>query len=447
MCNNVINKLEIYCYTEMRLALVGFLLIIFALLMVSYSAAGQQSTEKSVVVVNLNQEVDPGSAHMFHSALSSVTSKNVAAVIINMNTPGGILSDMQSMVSDIQRVQDVAHVPVYTYIQPDGWGASAGSYIAIASNLTYMGPGSFIGPSTPIVVGGTSIEQNHTQNAMEQYMVALAQRNHHNATAASIMVSKNKAYNYLDANQTGLVNGISNNLSSFIQLMGLQSYKQYQVNPSAYDQLLSLLSNSVVDGTIILLGTIAILVDLSHATVVLTVLGVTLIALGLIGLEIISADIVGVVLLIIGIFLVLLEFKTGHGLALMGGVTLGIVGAFLMSPDYIASNSYNPASPYNSTNIAIAIIVIIVAGFIAFYLKYIFSSMLRRVETGVEGMLGKTGVCKTDLSPKGWIAFEGQQWKAQMVGDNKALAGDKVVIKGSDGLMLLVDKVDESNKS
>lgn len=431
----------------MRLSVIGFTILVVALLAVSYSSSGQ-SPEKSVIVINLNEEIDPGSAHMFTSALKNVNPANVKAVIINMNTPGGLLSDMQTIVSDIQQVQNMS-IPVYTYIEPNGWGASAGSYVAIASNLTFMGPGSFIGPSTPIVVGGTSIEQSHVQNAMEQYMIALAERNGHNATAASIMVSANRAFDYVSATQIGLVNGISNNLTSFIKLMNLQpsSYRYYYINPSVYDQFLSMLSNSVVDGILILLGTVAILVDLSHSTVLLTAVGITLIALGFVGLEILSAELIGVVLLLFGVFLVLLEFKSGHGISLMGGIGIGLLGAFLMSPDYVASNSYNPASPFNTTNIIVAVVAIVITLFVAFYLKYIFSSMLRRVETGVEGMQGKFAVCKTDLKPKGWISFEGQQWKAQMVGEGTAAAGEKVIIKGSEGLMLLVDRANNIQKS
>lgn len=429
----------------MRLAVIGFTILIVALVAVSYTSSGQ--TSQSVVIINLNQEIDPGTAHMFNSSLKNVNPTDVKAVIINMNTPGGLLSDMQTMVDAIQHTQDRG-VPVYTYIEPNGWGASAGSYLAVASNLTYMGPGSFIGPSTPIVVGGTSVEQAHVQNAMQQFMVSLAIRNGHNATAASIMVQNNTAYSYVEANSNHLVNGISHNLTTFMNLMGLSHYRTYNINPSAYDQFLSLLSNSVVDGILMLLGTIAILVDLSHNTILLTVLGITLIALGLVGLEIISAELIGVVLLLFGIFLVLLEFKTGHGFALLGGVTVGVVGAFLMSPDYIASNTYNPSSPFNSTNIIVAVIVIAIAGFTAFYLRYIFAAMVRRVETGVEGMIGKEALCKSDLNPKGWISFEGQQWRAQMIGDQTASKGEKVIIKGSEGLMMLVDrlKTEEAKK-
>lgn len=423
----------------MKLAVIGFTILIVALLAVSYSSSGQAS-QKSVVIINLNEQIDPGSAHMFTSALKNVNPTDVKAVVIDMNTPGGLLSDMQTIVSAIQQVQDKG-VPVYTYIEPNGWGASAGSYLAVASNITYMGPGSFIGPSTPIVVGGTSVEQAHVQNAMEQYMTSLALRNNHNSTAAAIMVKDNTAYGYQQATAIGLVNGISHNLSTFMSTVNLSGFNTYNINPSSYDQFLSLLSNSVVDSILILFGTIAILVDLSHSTLLLSVAGITLIGLGFVGLEIISATLIGLVLLMIGVFLVLIEFKTGHGVALFSGIGVGLLGAFLMSPDYIASNSYNPSSPFNSTNIIIAVVIVIIAGFTAYYLRYIFSAMVRRVETGIEGMTGKVAICKSDLTPKGVVAYEGQHWRARMIDDQTAKLGDKVIIKGSEGLLLIVDKI------
>lgn len=413
------------------------LLIILLLFSLSSQASGP-AHNKSVVIINLKQEIDPGTSQMFASALEGVSSTNVRAIVINMNTPGGILSDMQKIVSDIQKVQSKG-VPVYTYIDPDGWGASAGSYIAIASNKIYMGPGSFIGPSTPFIVGGNAVEQNHVQNAMEKYMQALAIKNGHNSTAAVIMVKNNTAYSYSTALRIGLINGIASNLSDFISIVHLAGFTQFKVTPSIYDQFLSFLSNTIVDGILILLGVIAIIVDFSHATIVLSVSGVVLILLGFIGLEIVSASLIGLILLLIGVFLIILELKTAHGVALVSGVGVGLLGAFLMTPDYISSNTYNPASPLNTENIILILVSIGIALFVAYYLKYIFSSLIKRVQTGTEGMIGKEVTCKTELNPTGWVSYEGQQWKARVVGDKQAKSGDKMIIIGRDGLILLVD--------
>src|ERR1700751_3565564 len=104
-----------------------------------------------------------------------------------MNTPRGLLNDMTSII----RVIDLANqsgIPTYTYVPPDALAASAGSYIAMASNKILMGTGSEIGPSTPIVVGGSALEQNHTEDGMLSLMTSLAEKWGRNSTAAQNMV-------------------------------------------------------------------------------------------------------------------------------------------------------------------------------------------------------------------------------------------------------------------
>jgi membrane-bound serine protease (ClpP class) len=120
-------------------------------------------------------------------ALAMAKSSSAPAIVIQMNTPGGLLSDMTAIISTIQQANQ-SGIPTYTYVPPNALAASAGSYIAMASNKILMGPGSEIGPSTPIVVGGTPLEQNHTAGAMVSLMTSLAEKWGRNATAARAMV-------------------------------------------------------------------------------------------------------------------------------------------------------------------------------------------------------------------------------------------------------------------
>ena len=94
---------------------------------------------------------------------------------------------MISIISSIPSANQ-SGIPTYTFVVPNGLVASAGSYIAMATNRIYMATGSVIRPSTPIVVGGTYLEQNHTQAAMLNLLVSLAQKWGRNATAAYFMV-------------------------------------------------------------------------------------------------------------------------------------------------------------------------------------------------------------------------------------------------------------------
>ena len=155
--------------------------------------AQSETTGGVVLVVDFSVPVDPGSSAFMSRVVSTAQSQHAAAIIIEMNTPGGLLNDMVSIVGSITTANQ-SGIPTYTFIVPNGLGASAGSYIAMATNQILMAPGSEIGPSTPIVVGGTALEQNHTQAAMLDYMTSLAERWGRNTTAVYDMVQYDQAF-------------------------------------------------------------------------------------------------------------------------------------------------------------------------------------------------------------------------------------------------------------
>ena len=173
----------------------------------SAASARVLAAPASAIVVNFNVPVDAGSAdYVQHAAQLAIDDR--ADLILVMNTPGGLLANMIQIVGSIQTVQD-AGLAVYTYVPPVALAASAGSYIALATNATYMGSGSIIGPSTPYIVGGDPSEVQHVQNAMIAYISSLAQKNGYNVTAAANMAQNNAAYPASEAAAIGLVSGMA----------------------------------------------------------------------------------------------------------------------------------------------------------------------------------------------------------------------------------------------
>ncbi|MEM0155596.1 MAG: nodulation protein NfeD [Thermoplasmataceae archaeon] len=424
------------------MVLAFFVFFLLAILILPAHLASQpQVSSKNVMVINLDEEIDPGSGSMITNALSVSNTANTAAVIISMNTPGGILNNMIQMVDAINATE-ARGIPVYTYIVPDGMGASAGSYVAMASDKIYMGPGSFIGPSTPIVVGGTALEQNHTEAAMLSLMQSMATAHGRNATAAGIMVTYNYAYNYSSAFAVHLVDGQATNFTNFIDDLGLSSYPQTVVNPTVYDNFLSFLSNTYVDGILILIGVIAILLDLYHGTAILSVVGIAMIALGLIGAEIVGASLVGLIFLLLGGVLIILEFKTGHGIALISGVIVGMLGIFLLASPYLAANQYGYSpSPVNNASIIAALIIVFLSFVLAIYLRRLVVSLKSRRITGSESLIGTVGVVKDRMSPKGTVSIDGVMWRAESNGGEEIQKGEEVRIVRREGLKVFVERV------
>ena len=414
-------------------------LFILSFVAISFASSSSATTSQNVLVLNLHEEIDPGSSHFISSALAGVNKNNTVAVVIDMNTPGGILQNMLYIINAINATQSLG-VPVYTYVPSYGGAASAGSYIALASTAVYMGNSTVIGPSTPIVVGGTSLEQNHTENYFISYMGAIAQENHHNVTAAEIMVSHDTAYTGVQAISNGLVNGYASNLTTFLAKMNLSGYNVITQNPGYYDNFLSFLSNTTVDGLFILVGSIAILADIYHGTAVLTIVGIALIALGLLGAEIVSASLVGLILVMMGAIFIFLEAKTGHGVALISGVIVTLFGTFMLASPYFSSNPGYSPSPFGTGDIVAAVLIAVIAVVVGLLVRRIAISFRAKKFTGSESLIGKTAVVRKAINPMGTVSVEGIQWRARTEDGSLVDSNAKVTVVGREDLVLVVKK-------
>jgi membrane-bound serine protease (ClpP class) len=417
-----------------RCALFFFVALIFCLVPVA-AFRSTQETAGSVVILNFNVPVDPGSSSFVDNAVTYAINQNASAIIFQMNTPGGLLSDMLAIVNSITRANQ-SDIPSYTFVVPNGLAASAGSYIAMATNKIFMGSGSVIGPSTPIVVGGSELEQNHTQAAMLKLMVSLANKWGRNNETAHNMVQQDEAFTANEAFNLHLIEGLVNSLSDVINNLGLPGRQQVIFNESLYDQFISALSNPIVDGILILLGTLAIVLDVYHPTVLLTVIGVVAIVLGLIGAEVISASWLGFLILAVAATLIVLELKLGHGFAIMIGVALGAFGIF-----YLAQGlNYSPSPITNVTELELFLVVVlgIVAGL---YFRWVIGPIMQRSKlTGPEAIIGKFGEAVTDLNPAGEVRVGGIVWRARSIsGDIRK--GESVKVKSLENLVLIVEKV------
>jgi membrane-bound serine protease (ClpP class) len=390
------------------------------------------------VIVNFNVPVDPGSSGFVDNAVSyAIGPPRASAIIIEMNTPGGLLSDMLSIINSVTRANQ-SGIPTYTFVVPNGLAASAGSYIAMATNKIFMANGTEIGPSTPVVVGGTALEQNHTQAAMLNEMISLADEWGRNTTAATDMVQNDEAFTASQAIAYHIADGSATSLSEVITDLGLSGAQQVTLNESLYDQFLSAISNSTLDGILILLGIVLIVLDFFHPTIVLTVAGAIALVMGLIGAEVIGASFLGYLILAIAAVLIILEIKLGHGFAMMIGVALGAVGIY-----YLAQGlGYSPSPITDVTEIELAFVVIlgIVVGL---YLRWIIGPIRQRSRlTGPEALVGKIGKAVTDLKPDGEVRVAGVVWRATSIsGDIQK--GESVKVRSMQNLALTVEKVDQ----
>jgi membrane-bound serine protease (ClpP class) len=417
------------------LLFLGFIVLAVGGMSVLTAVSAQPAASgQTVIIADFNVPVDAGSAAFMSRVTATAQSQNATAIVIEMNTPGGSISDMLSIISSITTANQ-SGIPTYTFIVPNGLGASAGSYIAMATNQILMGPGSEIGPSTPIVVGGTPLEQNHTQAALLNYMISLAEKWGRNTTAIYDMVQYNQAFSANQAVTVHVADGTANSLSDALNELGLSGNPQVTLGEDIYEQIISVLSNATLDGILFLIGFIAIVLDIYHPTIVLSVLGVIAIVAGLVGAEIIGASLLGIVILVVAAALIVAELKLGHGFALIAGVVLGAFGIYYLS----LGLQYSPSPITGLTEAALGLLVAL-GVIIGLYIRWIIGPLRRRRHlTGGEAMIGQKGIAITDLKPKGEVRVMGEIWRAESLSGDIA-KGELVTVKELKGLVVMVEK-------
>jgi membrane-bound serine protease (ClpP class) len=406
----------------------------------SYTSSSASSSNK-VVVIQLYEEIDQGSASMMTRGIQYASAIDAQAIVIDMNTPGGLVSDMQTIIGTING----SKIPVYTFVGTGASAASAGSYIAMATDKIFMSnTDTVIGPSTPFVVGGSPSEQQHVQNFYTAYMVSLAMAHGRNTTAVTQMAGNNTAFTGAQAIQYHVADGYSGSLNQTLSLINASGDSIVTISENPSEQALTFLSaNSTLDGIFIIVGIIAIVLDFLHPTILLTIGGVVLIVLGLIGEEVIQGPngyqgiYLPITLYIIAAILVVFEIKTGHGFMLFAGVVVGAIGTILFAYQvpYVSPN------PYGGIEIIEIGLLVFVGALLALYARYIGSTIRKKPVTGEESLVGSKGTVYTEtLGPEGEITVNGVIWHARLQ-DPKSPAlkkGDSVTVTKVEGLTLVV---------
>ena len=411
--------------------LIGLTVVLSASNPISLHASG--GANGSVVIIDMGYTIDLGSSTLVRNAVEYAISHRASAILMEMNSPGGYLDDMTNIISYLNEANQ-SGIPVYTYVLPGGLAASAASYIAMDSNVILMGPGSELGPSTPIVLGGSQLEQNHTEAAMLSLMESEAARWNRNSTAASYMVLYDSSYTAQQAVQYHLANGIADNISAAESYLGIAGSPQVQFSEGYYDQFLSVISDPVVDGILMMLGLILIALDLLHPTVVMSAAGAISLVLGLVGAELVGASAIGLSLLAVSAALLILELKTGHGLAFLAAVFVGIAGVYMLGQGMQVS-----PSPYGSNFYAVAAAISVGGVALAVYVRSL-SRYRRRPLTGRESLLGNMGIVVRELNPCGEVRIEGFIWRACSE-EGRIRKGEEVLVTGYEGLQLKVRRV------
>ena len=408
---------------------------------------------------SLNADIDPGAADFLAGAVSSAEAACAQHFVLILTTNGGDGGSMESMVASIKDFESYLSGNTTTFITliapSGGFAFSAGAYVSEASNEIYMVPGTTIGSATPIVSGIPTGEENTTLtkdiNAFASYMETLTESNGRNSTATGLMVTQGKSFTCslvrdCQALRDNVVNGVLNASTTrgALALLGVPPSTSV-ATPGIRSMLISIFSDPNVSSLLFLIGIFAVLFDIYHPTIVLSVVGVIVVALSLFGLGLFGASPLAVLLMVVGAAFIFLEAKTAHGVSAAIGVVIFAIGFLFMvqnPPGQLptSSGATFAGTPDITYGLLVALGVAVVIG--SLYLRRIRQGLMGKPKVfDSSGTVGRIGIMHSDLVPnaKGVVLIGAEEWSATSVQYLKR--GDQVRVKAVDGLELIVEKV------
>ena len=416
------------------------------------AAAGAPSEAPTSVgplrVARLESIVHPVAAEHLVEALADADRDGAVALVIELNTPGGLLTSTRT----ITEAMLAAHTPVIVWVYPDGaQAASAGFFLLMASDFAAMAPATNTGAAHPVGGAGETIEGvlgDKVEHDAAANIRALAARRGRNVEKAEEAVRKSISFTAEEARAAGLVDVVAPDLAALVAALDGRAFEKPQgrqrqlalagavverVELTTFRRLLSTLIHPNLAYLLMTLGMLGLYFELSHPGAILPgVVGGICLLLGLYAMSILPVDFAGVALILLALALFLAEIKvTSYGLLTLGGVVSLVLGSMMLfkSPDPALRASLGLVLPVAAAFAAVAI----------FLARLAFRAQSRRPVTGRDGLVGARAVARTALVPEGKVFLQGEWWNA--VSEAEVAAGAEVEITAVDGLTLHVRPV------
>jgi membrane-bound serine protease (ClpP class) len=427
-------------------------------------ASTAKDPAKRAVVLDVDGVIGPAMADYIVREIKAVAPADTGLIVLRMNTPGGLDTSTRQIISAIL----ASPVPVATYVAPSGArAASAGTYIAYASAIAAMAPGTNIGAATPVELGGGSLlpggsEQKKPQtkgntsadtetrkitNDAIAYIKSLATLNNRNADWAADAVRSAVSVPATEALSLHVIDAIAPNVPDLLRQidgrivtvdgkptrLATAGLRIVNVPQDWRTRLLGLITNPDVAFILMLIGIYGLILEFFNPGAVAPgLIGTISLLVALYALAFIPINYAGVALVIVGIGLMLAEVHIGaFGTLGVGGIAAFVIGALLMFPARGAGFAPSWGVVIGAALGSAALILLALAT--------LLRSRKRPVVTGSEALIGAEGEAVSWDGAEGRVRVQGEIWRAHA--DAPLTAGKRIKIVGRDGLALRVEPV------
>ena len=421
-------------------------IILIFLTLFSFSAAFAEETRKEVIVITVDGVINPVSAEYIGKSIKKANEKKAEALIIELDTPGGLDTSMRNIVKDIIG----SEVPVIVYVSPSGSrAASAGVFITLAAHIAAMAPGTNIGAAHPVGIGEKmdKVMAEKATNDAAAYIKSLAARTGRNAKWAEDAVRKSISATEEEALKEKVIDLVSKDLNSLLSdidsrkvrtIMGEKVLMTAKANVIREEigirhKILNLISDPNIAYILMLLGFYGLFFELTNPGALFPgVIGGICLILAFYAFQTLPVNYAGLLLIILAIILFVLEVKiVSHGVLTIGGIIAMIIGSLML---------FESSAPFMKLSLSIILpAVIITTLFFTLTFGLAFKAYRRKPITGSEGLVGVNGITDTDITKNGgMVLLHGERWAAYS--DEPISKGEKIIIEAVSGLRVKVRK-------
>jgi len=425
-----------------RLIVIRLIVTLIILAAPSLSSSGEE-TRRTVYVGSYEGVINPVAAEYIAHVLSEAQAGGATAVVIRLDTPGGLDTSMRVAIKNITS----SPVPVIVYIAPSGGrAASAGVFILYAAHIAAMAPGTNVGAAHPVAMGGEmdATMKTKVENDAAAYIKSIAEKRGRNVQWAEEAVRKSVSVTEKEALNLKVIDLIAEDVPSLLAavdgrevttgagktVLRTKGAAVKEVPMGWRMEALKVLSDPNIAFLLMTIGTIGLLAELYNPGAILPgIVGAISLILAMYSLQTLPISYAGVLLILLGIVLFVLEIKVmSYGLLSLGGLAALVLGALML---------VKTDAPFLKVSLSFIIPTAITFGAILMTLTWMaLKSQRRSPVSGIESMIGDIAIAKTDLAPRGTVLVHGELWEA--VSDEPIRQGEEAEVKSVAGLTLRV---------